>query len=164
MQNLVQTKLIVNISDAKISDNPEHILITYSLGSCIAVSIYDPGKKIGGMIHYQLPSSGMDSEKAGKSPFMYADTGIRMLLEKMLILGADKRRLQVNIAGGSAMNTGPQGFDIGKRNYLAARKFMWKKGIMINSEQVGGAAPRNMLLNISDGQVSIKCNGMTRTL
>ncbi len=76
-------KIIVNISDAGVSKNPGDELITYSLGSCIGVAVHDPVTKIGGMLHYQLPSGRMDTGKAAKNPMMFADTGMKYLIDKM---------------------------------------------------------------------------------
>ncbi|MHC5082462.1 MAG: chemotaxis protein CheD [Planctomycetota bacterium] len=158
---LTQTKnnIVVQVSDARISKDPSVTLVTYSLGSCIAVAIYDPGTKIGGMIHYQLPSASMDPDRAKKDPFMFADSGLQILIDKMVQMGANKKRMQVKIAGGAAMATGPKGFDIGKRNFLALRKILWKHGLMMGGKDVGGSFPRNMYLEIEDGTVKIKAQG-----
>ncbi|MEA3227088.1 MAG: chemotaxis protein CheD, partial [Planctomycetota bacterium] len=115
-------RIIINVSDAKVSGNPSDMLVTYSLGSCIGVCLYDPATNIGGMLHYQLPNSKIDSEKAKSAPFMFADTGMEILVEKLISMGASKKRMRIKIAGGASMNTGPKGFDIGKRNHLAFRK------------------------------------------
>jgi chemotaxis protein CheD len=161
---MMKTKIIVNISDAKISRNPNDVIMTYALGSCIAVCLYDPGICIGGMLHYQLPDSKIDSDKSKDNPFMFADTGITVLLDKLLSLGAGKNRIKTKIAGGASMDTGPKGFDIGKRNHIAIRKIMWQNGLMINAEDVGGFAPRNMYMDIADGSVMIRLEGLEKTL
>ena len=114
-------RVIVNVSDAKASSNPSDVLITYSLGSCIAVCLYDQSAQIGGMLHYQLPDSKMDVDRAKKRPFMFADTGVKILIDQLVRLGANKKRMQVKIAGGAAIANGPVGFDIGKRNQLVSR-------------------------------------------
>lgn len=62
------------------------------------------------------------------------------------------------------MDTGPKGFDIGKRNHLAFRKIMWKDGMFIDSEDVGGTSPRNMYMNIADGAVTVRSNGLEKRL
>ena len=160
----MKTRIIVNVSDAKISTCIAEVLATYSLGSCIGVCLYDRSKKIGGMLHYQLPDSKMDAEKAQTNPFMFADSGIRILVEKLLSVGANKKLLQVKIAGGAAMQAGPEGFDIGKRNHLAIRKIMWKNGLMIDAEDVGGSAPRNLYMNIANGAVTVRTTGMEKQL
>jgi chemotaxis protein CheD len=116
------------------------------------------------MLHYQLPDSKMDHERAKDKPFMFADTGAKILVEKLVSMGANKKRMKIKIAGGAAMKTGPQGFDIGKRNYLAIRKILWKNGMFIDAEDVGGNLPRNMYMNIADGAVIIRSNGSEKTL
>ena len=157
-------RIVIDVSDAKASNEPAGILATYSLGSCIAVCLYDPPTHSGGMLHYQLPNSTGDGEHAKKNPFMYADTGMKILVEKLTSMGVKQKRMQIKIAGGAAMQTGPKGFDIGKRNYLAIRKVLWKNGIFIDAEDVGGSLPRNMYLNIDDGTVTVKSNGLEKKL
>lgn len=157
-------KIIVNVSDAKVSNNPVDVLTTYSLGSCIAVCLYDPGTHIGGMLHYQLPSSALEPDRAQKKPFMFADSGMEIMIEKLLSMGAHKKRMQVKIAGGAAMDTGPKGFDIGKRNHLALRKVLWQHGMFLDAEDVGGNSPRNMYMNLDDGSVTVKSNTLEKNL
>lgn len=160
----LKRNIIVKVSDARISRDTDSLLVTYSLGSCIAVTLYDPNCKIGGMIHYQLPNSDMDEERARRDPFMFADTGLHLLINKMLEMGADKKRMTIKAAGGAAMATGPKGFDIGKRNFLSLRKVLWQYGIMMNSHDVGGSSPRNLYLDIETGTVLVKSNGAEKKL
>jgi chemotaxis protein CheD len=157
-------RIIVNVSDAKVSADPSDVLVTYSLGSCIGVCLYDPVTSIGGMLHYQLPDSKMDTERAQKKPFMFADTGMKIIIGRLIEMGAKKTRMQVKVAGGAAMDSGPKGFDIGKRNHLALRKIMWKNGMFIDSEDVGGFSPRNLYMNMVDGSITVRSNGLERKL
>ena len=160
----MKKRIVVDISDAKISSNAQDVLTTYSLGSCIGVCMYDPVVHIGGMLHYQLPNSTLDKPKAERFPFMFADTGMAIMIKKLLAMGAGAKRMQIKIAGGAAMNTGPKGFDIGKRNYLSIRKLLWKNGMFIDAEDVGGTSPRNMYLNVANGSVTIRSVGLEKTL
>jgi len=161
---MLKTKLIIAVGDAKISSNPADTLATYSLGSCIAVCLYDPAVKIGGILHYQLPTAKLDAEKAKKNPFMFADSGINMLYKAMTSMGVTKKFLEVKIVGGSTMQMGPKGFDIGKRNYLAARKILWQQGLFVDAEDVGGSSPRNVYMNIEDGTVIVRSVGKEKAL
>jgi len=157
-------RVIINVSDAKVSHDPSDVLVTYSLGSCIGICLYDSATRVGGMLHYQLPSSKMDPERAKTKPFMFCDTGLRLLLEKLISMGANKKRMQIRVAGGASMDSGPKGFDIGKRNHLALRKLMWQNGMFIDSEDVGGFSPRNVYMNIEDGLVTVRSNGIEKRL
>jgi chemotaxis protein CheD len=161
---MVKTRIVVDISDAKVSANPADVLVTYSLGSCIGVCLYDPAVRIGGMLHYQLPSSKMDEQRAQDKPLMFADTGMDLLLKKLVSMGVQKKRMNVKLAGGAAMATGPQGFDIGKRNYLAIRKILWSNGMFINAEDVGGGVARSLYMDLADGTVTVRSSGLERTL
>ncbi len=161
---MFKTKTIVSVSDAKVSNDPAELITTYSLGSCIGVCLYDSATHIGGLLHYQLPDSKIDPERAQEKPFMFADTGMKLLVEKLVSMGANKKRMQIKIAGGAEMNTGPKGFNIGKRNYLAIRKILWKNGMFIDAEDIGGSSPRNMYLHLTNGEVMVRSNGIEKTL
>jgi chemotaxis protein CheD len=148
--------LVVGISDCKIGWDPEDLLITYALGSCIAVALYDPVAKVGGLLHYMLPDSGLDRNKAQQNPFMFADTGIPRLFEAARARGAQPGRMVVRLAGGAQVLDTHGTFQIGKRNYLAARKILWKAGILIASEAVGGEVSRTTRLEIATGRMWVR--------
>lgn len=155
--------LVVGISDCQVSGEPDAELVTYALGSCIAVSVWDPQKRIAGLLHYMLPESSMDPRKAETNPCMFADTGIERLFKMASEKGADRRRLVVRLAGGAQV-LDPQGvFSIGKRNYQAARKMLWKYGILIASETVGGEVSRTVRLIAEDGRCRVREGNGTET-
>lgn len=156
MQVLNKNKIIVKVSDAMVSQNPSDIIATYSLGSCIGVCLYDTFTGVGGMLHYQLPDSSLNPERAHANPYMFADTGLKALYNTMKSFGVRKSNIHAVVAGGASIAIAPQGFDIGKRNHLAIRKLMWKLGVPIKSEDVGGSCPRTVFMDIADGQVTIK--------
>ena len=155
---------VVNISDAKTSSNPGDVLATYSLGSCIGLTLYDPINRVGGMLHYQLPSAAMDPARAKERPLMFADTGFEMLLNRLLSTGAVKKRLKVKIAGAAQILDDGGVFNIGRRNHAAIRKVLWQHGMLIDAEDVGGSVPRNLYLRIADGQVTVRSHTHERPL
>ncbi|MCU0918448.1 MAG: chemotaxis protein CheD [Planctomycetes bacterium] len=161
---MVKTRVVVDISDAKVSADPSDLLVTYSLGSCIGVCLYDPTLQVGGRLHYQLPTAKMDPDRAQANPFMFADTGMRRRLDRLAALGAHQKRLHVRWAGGATMATGPQGFDLGKRNYLAIRKILWGQALLIDAEDVGGHVARNLYLDVADGTVTVRANSLEKYL
>lgn len=159
-----KNRVIVNVSDGRVSNDPMDIMATYSLGSCIGVCLYDPVAHIGGMLHYQLPSSMMDARRAEENPMMFADTGMNILMRELTALGANKKRMQIKIAGGAAMDNGPKGFDIGKRNYLAIKKILWQNSMFVDAEDIGGTSARNLYLNMASGAVTVRTNGLEKNL
>lgn len=154
--------IVVNVSDARSSGDPGDVIVTYSLGSCIGVCLYDPQVSVAGMLHYQLPTSTMDAARAAERPCMFADTGMAVLLRQMEALGAVKKRMKVKLAGGAAMLNDAGTFNIGKRNHAAIRKILWQHGMFIESEDVGGGQPRTLYLNVADGGLTIKTGGITK--
>lgn len=150
---------VVDIADCQVSADREDTLITYSLGSCIGVTIWDPQVHVGGMIHYMLPESSLSPEKAKLKPAMFADSGVPTLFRAVYELGAVKKRLIVKVAGGSQLLDDNGTFNIGKRNYVMLRKIFWKNGILIDSEDVGGSISRTLRLDVGTGQVTLKTRG-----
>jgi chemotaxis protein CheD len=111
-----------------------------------------------------LPDSGIDRDRSRQNPWMFADTGIPMLLDRLCARGASKRRLTVRAAGGASMMDKENIFDIGRRNYLAMRKILWKAGVMVHGEAVGGVRSRTVRLEIGSGKFLIQEGGEVREL
>ncbi len=153
------TSRVVDIADLAVTKSADEVLITYSLGSCIGVAIWDPAVRVAGLLHYMLPEASISPEKAKSSPAMFCDTGVPRLFRAAYELGATKQRMVVKIAGGSQLLDENGTFNIGKRNYLALRKIFWKNGIMIQSEDVGGSISRTMRVDNATGTVTIKTRG-----
>lgn len=150
---------VVGMADCSLSTDPDEVLVTYALGSCIAVAVHDPVAKVGGLLHYMLPESGIDRDKAARNPYMFADTGIPLLFQKSYSLGAQKRRLVVRLAGGSQVMDDSGVFNIGRRNYLAVRRILWKAGVLIEAEDVGGAMSRTVRLEVGSGRFWLRPSG-----
>jgi chemotaxis protein CheD len=102
-----------------------------------------------------LPESNLDTGKAERRPFVFADTGIPRLFNDAYALGAQKRRLQVTAAGGARMVDREGVFNVGKRNCLALRKILWKAGVMIQAEDLGGSASRTVRLDMASGAITL---------
>jgi len=147
---------VVDIADMLVTNDPDAVLITHSLGSCIGVTIWDPEAHVGGMIHYMLPASSISPEKAKTQPAMFADTGIPAMFRAAYELGASKKRIVVKVAGGSMLLDDKGTFNIGKRNYVALRQIFWKNGVLIDGEDVGGSCSRTLKLKVGDGTVTVK--------
>lgn len=153
------TTVTVDISDMKVSDDPNHILVTYSLGSCIGLALYDPVVGVGGLIHCMLPMAKIDLEKARARPFMFVDTGVSQLLKTLFEMGAQRNNLVAKLAGAGSPLGREETFRIGQRNYTILRKLLWKNSILIDAEDIGGAKARTMYLYMSDGLVTVKSEG-----
>lgn len=164
MRGRCSVDIVVSVADVKTSRNPQDALLTYALGSCVGVMLYDGSSKIAGMLHFQLPIADPNSHRAAQNPAMYADTGITMLLDQMQQLGANPKRLRVKIAGGAEMLNDAKLFNIGRRNLAAIRKLLWQNGLMIDAEDIGGSKPRTVRMDVGNGTVLIKSDGEVTSL
>jgi chemotaxis protein CheD len=146
-------QVVVGVGDGGVTRDPDTVLVTYALGSCVAVMLHDPVAGVAGMVHYMLPESSMSTEKSYARPWMFADTGISNLLQATLQQGADKRRLLVFAAGGAQVMDDSGLFNIGKRNCLALRKVLWKFGLTAHAEETGGTVARTVRMEVGTGRV-----------
>ena len=153
--------LVVGVADMVVSNDSSAEIVTYSLGSCLGVTIYDSVKKIGGLLHLMLPDSKIDAEKAVKAPFMFVDTGVPRLFHAAYNLGAERSRLTVKVAGGAQLLDQQGIFNIGIRNFEALEKLLAQNGLKAHSTDTGGLSSRTLRLDLTNGQVSIKMPGAT---
>ncbi len=148
--------VVVGVADCLVSSDTSQVLVTYALGSCIGVSIYDPVAQVGGLLHFMLPEAPPDAAEFGKSPYMFADSGIPMLFREAYEKGAQKRRLRVRVAGGAQIMDEKGVFNIGQRNCLAMRKIFWRAGVLVHAEETGGRCARTMRLEMASGRIFLK--------
>jgi chemotaxis protein CheD len=155
--------LIVGMADCRVSSSCGEKLATYALGSCIGLAVYDPKTRVGGLLHFMLPDSSI-AMKGEQNPYKFADSGIPSLLKEVCALGASKPRLEVWAAGAASMIEGAGGFEIGKRNHQALRRLLWKAGLLLQAEAVGGNQSRSVRLDIATGDFWVQESGGERVL
>lgn len=153
------SSVVIGIGDCQASSDRTASLVTYALGSCVGLAMFDPQTSVGGLLHILLPEAAMDTDKAARNPCLFADTGLPALLERCRRLGAVPARLQVWLAGGSAVMDDRGIFNIGKRNQLAMRKALWKAGLMVHAEDLGGSGSRTVRLELATGTFWIRAAG-----
>ena len=128
----------VGMADYKVRRSPA-TLISYGLGSCIGVSLYDPIRKIGGLLHIMLPDS--TQARASDNPAKFADTGIPLMINDVVALGTTRARLVAKIAGGAQMFSFSNATDImrvGTRNAEVCKQILRRNGIRLIAEDTGG--------------------------
>ena len=146
----------VGMADYKVGRAPD-TLISYGLGSCIGISLYDPQTKIGGLLHIMLQDS--NQSRANENRAKFADTGIPDMLEELIRMGAAKSRLVAKLAGGSQMFAFANASDImrvGLRNASASKEILKKLSIPIVGEDTGGNYGRTVQIDLSTGVYKVK--------
>ena len=149
-------ELVIGVGDGGVSRDADTMLITYALGSCVALMLHDPVARVAGMVHYMLPESPESEPEHQTRPCKFADTAIPYLLRAALAQGADRRRLVVFAAGGAQVMNDNSIFNVGKRNCLALRKALWKFGLVAHAEDIGGTTVRTVRMEVASGRVTLQ--------
>jgi chemotaxis protein CheD len=158
----------------------DEILVAYGLGSCVAVCLYDPVVRVGGMLHALLPTAAFLTdpashlppfgdaapasvgERSRANPTKFVDQGVPLLIETLLARGAKRTRLRTYLGGGARMLAAP-GFEdvlnIGERNVLFAKSALRSARLRIWGQSTGGHVGRTLRLYIDTGQVTVKTMG-----
>ena len=151
---------MIGIGEYRVGSFP---MMTIGLGSCIGLTLYDPQKKSGAMVHIMLPDSGGRTDRPGK----YADTAIPLLLKELDKIGSSNRSLVAKMAGGACMfEYFGTNLNIGERNTEKVRIVLKERGIKLSAEDVGGKVGRTVtFLPASGGKFSIRrADGVTSEL
>ncbi|MGA3282032.1 MAG: chemotaxis protein CheD [Smithella sp.] len=156
----------VGVADLKISGDAEDLLITYALGSCLGITVYDIRLKRAGLLHCMMPDSSIDRSKAAGNPYLYVDSGMKVMLNKFSINGSRKHDLIIRVAGGSSSkeNEEEDFFQIGRRNFVSLRKYLWNEGLILKAYDVGGYGSRTVTLEVENGKMLIKSKGSLKEL
>ena len=156
------TTIMVGLGEVKISKDPESVLGCLGLGSCVAISVFDPVVKIGGMAHVVLPAS---HGKGGASAARYADVAVPLLIETLRKRGAVDSRLVIKLAGGAQMSLAPgmgTAFKIGDDNVAAVRSALAVEGLQPKAVETGGHKGRTVRLFIETGKTMVASAGQER--
>lgn len=156
-------RIVVGVAEFAVANQPAAVLSTYALGSCVGVVAYDASAKAGGMLHIMLPDSTLSPDKAAKQPAMFADTGIPALFNGLAGVRAQRSRTKLFLAGGAAVLSGPDTFQIGERNGVAVRRMLGVYGCQVIGHELGGFQNRTLHLDVGTGQLTIKLPDRTLT-
>jgi chemotaxis protein CheD len=154
-----ERKVVVGVGDLAVSSDHSVVLASYSLGSCLGITVYDPVVRVGGLLHLMLPDSSINSSKAAQQPAMFADTGLPALFRAACQMKAEKLRLHLCLAGGAQFMDSSGLFDIGRRNCEAVMALVAQHGLKVRAAQVGGLASLTVSLNVGTGEVRLKVSG-----
>lgn len=146
----------VGMADYKVGRNPDS-LISYGLGSCVGIALFDSTAKVGGLAHIMLPDS--TQARSADNLAKFADTALPVMLNEIIKLGGLKSRITAKIAGGSQMFTFTNTTDImrvGERNADAVRIVLKKLEIRVIAEDTGGNYGRTVELKLDTGIFRVK--------
>lgn len=146
----------VGISDLNVVKGTD-TLVTYALGSCIGICLYDAINHVAGLSHIMLPNSSLTV--AGSNEMKFADTAVPLLLKKMVLQGAKAPYIKAKIAGGAQMfvvDKNSSVSNIGERNTAAVKEALQKLRIPIIAEDTGKNYGRTLFFSAENGIMRIK--------
>lgn len=157
----MQDMIVVNMADYKLARGKQK-LVTRDLGSCVAIAMRDPKKGIGGLLHIMLPACPSPEETKEEEYPKFADTGIDLMIRKMVLAGAVKSQLTVKLAGAAHVVKSefvPISNDISSRNLAAVKRKLAECQIPVLSMEVEDDYPRTVVFEPESGVLQIKTAG-----
>jgi len=156
-------RIKVRISEMKVAKG-DAVLVSYGLGSCAGVAIFDPEHEVGGMAHILLPGK----PREGDSPLKFSETAVRILVDEIVAMGGAKENMLAKVVGGANMfswlgseNKKP----IGDRNIEAVIQQLDELGIKIVAKDVGGTKGRTVEFHPCTGEIKVRnAHGETSTI
>ena len=146
-------KIVVGIADGKVVSGNQ-VLVSYALGSCIGICLYDPQKRIAGMAHIILPGREYAANK--ENAYKFADDGVCELVKEMVGRGARENMLVAKIAGGARMFSSSNiHMDIGEKNTEAVKLSLARKGIPLMAQDTGKNYGRTIFFYGENGKLEI---------
>jgi chemotaxis protein CheD len=156
----------VGIGELVVSKDVNILLKCVGVGSCIALCIYDPVVRVGGIAHMLLPCSRNRDEMT--SPVKYIDSGVPLMLARMIKNGADRSNMIIKIAGGAKMLSIPgenSHLDIGQKNIAEIKAALNRENLAVCGADLGGNCGRTIEFFLDSGKITVKVvNGNTKEL
>lgn len=129
----------------------EDILITTTLGSCIAACLWDRQRQIGGMNHFMLPDGGGHTD-GGR----YGSFAMELLINELLKRGASRSTLEAKVFGGGAVISGMSSINVGERNTQFVLDYLKTERIPVLSKDVMDVYPRKVCFLPASGRAMVK--------
>ncbi len=158
---------VIGIADYKVSATVGERLITYALGSCLGIAVYDPLAQVAGLLHVMLPSGVIDHAQMRARPAKFVDSGVPMLFKACYALGAQKSRMRIVVAGGARAGASMHvdHLHIGVLNVRALDTLLLRNGLRAEARDLGGARiSRTLCIDVTSGDVTVRVNSVERRL
>jgi len=121
------------------------------LGSCVAVCLFDPDARVGGVNHYLLPVG-----SAREASTRYGTHAIPQLLERVLAGGARREALRAKVFGGACTLQALPGRNLGQENVDVALRLLEEQRIPVAERDVGGKSGRKLVFHTDVGAAWVR--------
>jgi chemotaxis protein CheD len=147
---------IVKVADLA-AEKGDVTLITLGLGSCVAVALWDPAARVGGLAHVLLPSRTLARDQS--NPAKFPETAVPLLIERIAALGGSPHRLTARLVGGAAMFANISSSSVaqmGERNVIAMREALKTARVPVMAEDTGKDYGRSVYLSVATGRLEVR--------
>lgn len=152
---------ILGIGEYAIANNDEDFLITYALGSCVAVIMYCPIKHVAAMAHIAMPETIRTSSVGMDKPAYFADSAIPLMVKTMVGKhNCSPEKLLVQLVGGAESRSKTDPFKVGSKNVDAIKRLLREYQMRYSAEHVGGHKSRTVTFDLSSCTLEIKAQDM----
>jgi chemotaxis protein CheD len=145
-------QLVAGIGEMVVSSATDNQLLAYGLGSCVALAVWDPQVKQGGLAHFMLPAGAADAD----TPVKFIDPGLDTFLRALEKRGVVARRSVIKAAGAAAMLAVGGGLNVGKRNAEAIQASLTARSLKLAATALGGNCGRTVQLDVTNGRFLIR--------
>lgn len=132
----------------------DDVLVTTTLGSCIAVCLWDRERRLGGINHFMLPS--LDEARADAASGRYGAHAMELLVNALLARGGVRSRLEAKVFGGAAVIPGMTSLNVGERNTSFVLAYLQAERIPVVSQDVLDVHPRRLVFLPASGKAMVK--------
>lgn len=148
-------EISVRMGELATTTDPDIVLVSIGLGSCIGLALVDAASGVAGLAHVMLPGPGA---AASRPPGTFADSGVPALVEAVIASGARRIGLVAAIVGGAQMfGAGGAGrMQVGARNEEAVRAALQSFRIPLRAAETGGGKGRTIRVYAADGCVTAR--------
>ncbi len=148
-------ELVARLGEYIVSDREDDILRTFALASCVAVTVYNPVKRVAGMIHLVLPTP-LNNNDREERPGYFAETGIPLLISTMCTkYSCRKEDLHVQIYGGADSRFHNNIYNVGRRNIEVVKYMLHVLGLKIHKADLHGYESRTLVMDVKTGLVRV---------
>lgn len=160
-QRSAQLEIVVQPGDCRFSTDPNCRLITRRVESSMVLAVHVPRLELAALLRFTAPDSRVNP--AQTNAWMFADTAIPLLFNRLRAIGIGSRDLSVYAIGG-AVSTEEEAGPSGKSNILAMRRLLWREGVLLKGEDTGRNAPRTVWFEAKSGRIIVRtlpCGGFS---
>ena len=133
----------------------DEIATAVPVGSGLLVCLTNDHAGLAALLHFAQPDSAKEPAGAGQ-PARYADTGLALLFEETERLGVAAARCKVRLVGAATVPEQAGSDKVAKRNLLAARSALWRRGVFLDGEDVGGTRARRATVTVENGRLIVE--------